>query len=370
MNVELLKEFCEKILEFENLYGVQAELSNLQAGLQNLAGNPQDQGQQTQVSKSLSALHNAINQFDYEFSPKEQEKFRAIKAENFFTSNFVDDIKEKIAENPMSPAVVRDHVNQITEIRRQYLENLKSLVDNLEKIGIEVDELEDNETQIGFQIPREIFHNNLDGLILELNAICKIIRAFSEVTTGNIEEIKVGQISTTDPLIFLAQSAPIAFALAKTVEWILAQWKEIEEIRHLRAQTAQIKQFTKKEVETLFDTKIKEIVDNGIKEKVAEILKSSPLDKGRKNELEKSLKDAIKSLFARIERGMTIELRMLPLEEIDEDSDESQENVDVNFELLKEIQSMQITLKFPEPNAKPILKLPKATKQKEDIEET
>lgn len=365
MNIELLKEFFEKIIENEEFYGVQNALDHLRAGLENLASNPQDQAQQTNVSKALAELQKAIEAFDSQFSPQEKEKLNEIEAQDFFKLDFVNEIKTKISENAISPAVVRDHVNSFTKKRRQYIENLTNLISNLDKIGIKVNDLEENEIQIGFQIPRELFHNNLDGLIVELNAIKKIIRTFSEATTGTVEEIKVGQISTTNPLVFLAQSAPVALAIAKTVNWILEKWKEVEEIRHLRAQTAQIKHFTKNEIGDFYDKKIKEVIDKSIEEKVKEILEASSSEDGRKNELEKALKDAIKSLFARIERGMTIELRMLPLEESEDTEDESENIVEENFSALKSLQDLQVTLKFPEPNANPILQIPKAkTKDK------
>lgn len=366
MNVELLKEFCEKILEFEEAYAVQNSLESLRSSMDALAGNPQDQAQQKNVSNSLKSLQDAIISFENEFSPKEKERLREVQGYSYFSADFVSEIKNKISENALSPAVVRDHINGISKKRQQYIDNLKALIASLDKIGIEISDLEDDETEIGFQIPRDIFNNNLEGLIKELSAIKGIVRTFSEVTTGTVEDIKVGQISTSDPLIFLAQSLPVILAIAKAVDWSLAKWKEVEEIRNLRAQTAQIKHFTQKEVSGFYDKKIKEIVDTGIEEKAKEILSNCALEQARKNELQKALKHALESLFARIERGMTIEIRMLPYEEEEaeegasEDAEEGDASSPTTINSQKELENIQVSLKFPAPNPNPILKLPAA----------
>lgn len=367
MNAELLKEFLVEITENENYFEVQKKLNSLESSLNNLAGTPHDQNHQSDVSKNLDELENAVTGFEEEFSPKDKQRFHEINAHEFFSSDMIQKIKQSISKNSLSPAVVRDHVNDLTEKRRKYLNGLESLIVNLTAIGIEITDLEEKETEIGFQIPRDIFNNNLDELINELRAIKRIIRTFSEVTTGQIEEIKVGQISTSDPLIFLSQSLAVVVSLSTAVDWALSKWREIEEIRNIRAQTAKLQAFTEQETAKIFDKKISSVIDDAIKEKVTELLNKSDLNDARKNELGKALSDSLKSLLARIERGMTIEIRMLDYSDFEDTETEEEESEEGNIKPeMHKLQALQNKLKFPIASQNPILSLPSFKAEKKE----
>src|SRR5438067_525856 len=69
--------------------------------------------------------------------------------------------------------------------------------------------------------------------------------------------------------------------------------------------------FTEQEIKEFFDDKIEKTIQAPIDEKITELLGDGKAT-GRTNEQRIDLKWALKSIMARIERGMLIEVRFLP----------------------------------------------------------
>lgn len=77
------------------------------------------------------------------------------------------------------------------------------------------------EAEVSFLMPRSIFDNSFEGLIDELEELKFIVRTFSEISTGGIEEVTVGQISTSDPLFSLGMNPETVLLLGAAVSWAL-----------------------------------------------------------------------------------------------------------------------------------------------------
>lgn len=236
------------------------------------------------------------------------------------------------------------------------LDTLTEVWDRLNRLGITVSKLEQGEAEIGFTIPRQLFEDNLDGLIGELRELRFIIRAFSEAVTGSVEPIVVRQISTTDPLFFFGISVSTIVAIGKAVHWVLDTWKKVEEIREVRERTRKLKFEGGKILLEMFDTNIKKTIDVAVEARVKELAPPTDGKDGRARELETHLNHALHSLFARIERGMTVEIRFLP-PSVPSDSEASDEATTTLFGQLAEISPQLV---FPPPAAEPILALPRA----------
>jgi hypothetical protein len=92
----------------------------------------------------------------------------------------------------------------------------------------------------------------------------------------------------------------------------LGVWLLVEQIRKVRAETAQLPAFTENDVEKIFGTKIRETINKAVEEKVDELINNGKAKKARHGELKGQLKWALDSLLAKMERGLTIELRLAP----------------------------------------------------------
>ncbi|HEY1382488.1 MAG TPA: hypothetical protein VGF43_02680, partial [Dongiaceae bacterium] len=243
--------------------------------------------------------------------------------------------------------------------RNAYLQNLRTANDTLGAIGIEAEQLEEGTAEIGFQIPRDLFHNNLEGLIKELTAIKRIIRAFSELTVRTPQPIEVRQISTSDPLFFFGLDPATIVTLGAAVTWALATWQKVENIRKTRAETQKIKSFTEEEIESFFGSKIKQTIAQEIEQRTTELVGGHDGKAGRKEEQRTYLRWALESVLARIERGMTVEIRFLPppkpTEQVADSTDDESSGKEETFARLQEIRPQLV---FPTPEENPVLKLP------------
>ncbi len=107
----------------------------------------------------------------------------------------------------------------------------------------------------------------------------------------------------------------------------------------------------------MFDTELEKQIDKSIEEKVDELLGKSEIEQSRKTELNKALHDTLRALLARIERGMSIEVRMLPPEiSIDEDG-EGEELSHRAKPATQELYEICAQLHFPPPQEQTVLKL-------------
>jgi len=317
-----------------------------------------------EVSEKLKLLTEQVNRFAARYDSAQSKTLETIGAHKFFSKHLIETIQKAFNDNAMTPAVVQRLVNELSSQRQTYIQDLESITKNFAAIGIEADNLKAGEAEIGFKIPRELFHDELKGLIDELSVINMVIRAFSEATSGKTEAIKVRQISTSDPQFFFGLDPLTIVAIGTAVKWALSQWREIEEIRRVRAETRKLSSFSGEDIEAIFDNKIKQTIDKAIAEKADEIIGKNDGQAGRGPELRNHLAWALKSILARVERGMTVEIRFLspPEPQTSEGSAENKEAA--AFTALQEIAPKLV---FPPADPTPILSLPPT--KPEDSEE-
>lgn len=209
---------------------------------------------------------------------------------------------------------------------------------------------------VGFQIPRNIFDNELEGFSRELHELRLIVRAFSEAAGNPGERIELRQISTSDPLIYLMLGYLTICKIGASVKWCLDQWKTLEEVRNLRANTANLAGVPQaKALAEQFDSIIDQTLQTRIRERADALAAEATSDEGRRHELGNHLAKALEGLLARIERGMKIDIRVLPPSEPEEGEDPHPAQAD--YERLQEIRD---ELVFPElASTEPILHLTK-----------
>lgn len=358
LNTGRLKELIERISNVEGQIKTQEALKALEAALTNVVGAPQDPNHQNNLSEALSKFAQVMDQFEAAFPPHEFKHVLELNKEAF-SPDVVDEIDSLISLNSMSPNVVNDFVKKLYIERQAILTSLASISEAFDIFSIGYSDVEEDMAELGFQIPRKFFSNDLRGLINELSEIERMLRFFSEATVGHYEPVKVGAISTTDPLIFLAMIEPIAVKVGSIVQWALTVWVGIETIRALRAQALKTDAFTEGEVESIFGKKIKAQIDQKVESKVQELLAEGEAAKSRKGELSGHLNWALRALLSKVERGMTIELRIAP-PTVDESDEEMAEN-DEPPTLRQDLKLIQTQLLFPEPSDTPVLEIPHDT---------
>ena len=352
MNAEKILTYIGWLLLDEKEHKIQEALTILSQQLSNLVSAPQEPTYQKGVADSLLELQNRVSALIATYDAVQWRGVATIGAMPYFSEELVSSIKDTIGANSMTPTIAQSYVAGILAKRAEYLENIERTRAGLKALSIKPDHMED-EAEIGFQIPRLIFHNNLDGLVDELRAIRRIIRAFSELASGSPEEIHVRQISTSDPIFYFGLGALTISQIGGAVTWALERWKQVEDIRKVRSETKKLKAFSSEEISEIFDKKIKEVIDAAVSEKTSQLVAPEGAT-GRKAEQRTDIAWALEALFARVERGMTVEIRFLAPEVKTKEDGTTTEEPPV-FNELREINKNLI---FPEIDRDPVLSLP------------
>ncbi len=355
MNASRLLEIINLLIKEEAKSDIQGKLNDLNTHLANLVSQPADPTHQKALSSSIKKLEQTIqNTVDY-LQPAQIKLLEEIGADEYFISDMPARITSLVNENLAAPAVAQQELTEFIQARQAYIQKLNQLSENLKDMGVTVSSLEEGKAEIGFSLPRELFENNFENLISELEVIKRIIRAFSEATTGSVEIIEVRQISTSDPLIFLGLDISVIVALGGAVTWALLTWEQVEKIRKIRLESAQIEQLQGEPYEEMLDITIQKTIKTAIDNKTAELLEGIDEKSGRVNEQETHIKWALESIIARVERGMTVEVRVLP--PADKEPEEGEEAEEA-LQVYRELEEISGQLVFPKVEGTPILALP------------
>jgi hypothetical protein len=141
------------------------------------------------------------------------------------------------------------------------------------------------------------------------------------------------------------------------ITWALSQWKKVEEIRKIRSETKKNQAFTEQEIKSFFDSKIDGSIQAAIEEKVTELIGPAQKGPGRGNEKRTELAWAPESIIARIERGMTVEIRFVPppAKKGEPEADDQQAAIAKSFAAIAESVPQLV---FPAPDKTPVLEIP------------
>lgn len=355
MNASRLLEIVQLLEHTEKTKKIQEALNNAYSSLRNLVSQPSHPSYQSDFAASLDILRALMGEVHEGFQPAQIKLLEEIGAAEFFTDDLASEIERWVMQNVATPAVAQEKLSTLISERDTYITEITQLQQNLVRMGIEVSGLEAGQAEIGFLLPRELFNNHLEDLIKELDVLKRVIRAFSEAATGSAEPIEVRQISTTDPLFFFGLPPAVIAVLGAAVTWALNTWKQVEEIREIRARTAKISAFEGGEIEKMFDETIKSHVEQAIAAHTAEIVGAINGDNHRKNEQELHIRWALDSIISRVERGMIVEIRLLP-PALQEDS-EGEDQPDTT-PVFKDLKAIAAQLVFPKMEGEPVLQIP------------
>jgi hypothetical protein len=210
------------------------------------------------------------------------------------------------------------------------------------------------EAELGFHIPRTIFHNQLAEFSVELKVIDRIVGLVSEAVLGRREQIQLRQLSSSDPTVFIQTAVPVVVAVGAIITWLLDCLERTQRIRKLRQEAKETGH--PEEGLKIFDKQVSDIISVEVNKRISELIDGGGKvrDSGRVNEIENGLRWAVDSLFARVERGMTVEVRFIPPPKMEAESG-AEPSADDEFSKLAEIRQ---SLTFPSSAGEPVRQLP------------
>jgi hypothetical protein len=353
MNASRLRELVDLLLQVESKLAVQKRFTVTATAFAELVAATGDANLQVKFKESLDALKSVWHQMMASFDPIVADEIAGIGAAPYFTVDMIDQIGMWVNQNTLTPTLAHKELGDYVARRQEYLATLNQMKANLDRLNVKPSALEPGSAEIGFLIPRAIFEDDLEGLARELGVIRRIVRPFSELATGAVEPVRVREISTTDPLIFLLLNPLTIAMVAGAVTWTLDTLKRVMEIRKLRQDMNKTKAFTDEEIEKFVGPKVKALVDKAIEEKGVQLLAPVP-DSPRKHEQRTDLHNALELLLDRVDRGMRVELRLSPPVASDGEQSAEAKTQAMIFAELKQI-SQQLT--FLPPNPEPLRRL-------------
>lgn len=351
MNVERLHAISLCVKKEIDSLGIINQLSQLASHLQNVINQPQQpQHQQNVVITRESINIGLLNAQSNEYSPAWRQTISELGIEGLLGKNLKKKLDEIFHQNQITPQVALDRVRGLEQSMNQLSDAINQMISGFNHFGIEHEALEPGDGEVGVLIPRSFLDNRFDQLARELKEINGILSVLGEVSTGRAEHFELRSISTTDPFFVLGATIGVLSTISLAVRPIISAYKEILEVRLLHAQLAE-KKISNDRLKGISDH-AEEIMGDAIETIKAELLERYPgEDVGRKNELSNALGPALKKLANRIDRGFNIEVRIEPLENMEEQGEEVQEQV-------RTIQAAMSEMEFIKIKGEPILNLP------------
>jgi hypothetical protein len=356
MNTEKLLTTINYLINDEKEYEIQDLADLVITALSNISSSPSEPTYQIALAASIENLKSALLNLQNTYSPAAFKKISEIGAVPYFSVSLANDIKASLQENSATPTVTLRETQKVIKEREEFIDSLQAIKIGLEKLGFVEDALAEGEAEIGFQIPRDIFNNDLGGLAKELNELRLIIRTFSEIAGNAGEQIEVRQISTTDPIFWVGLGIYTVRLLGQATTWALDSWKKVEEIKKLRTETAKLVNVpVVEQILEQYNTLINQSITDNVNNKIAELIGPKEDRDARANEMATALDHALHGLMARIERGMIVEIRILPPPVAEGVEPNEANDVQAVFEDVRRIKDDLI---FPTMSGEPTLALP------------
>lgn len=343
MTIESFYETLKFAVEVDVRLRLQTSLETIRETLNHLVTSPAQPQQQSSLASALKAFDSAAEELGRSLTPCQRSSIVEIGGAEFFDPSIAAKVKTVVATNAMTPSVARDFVKDLADRRAGYLTTIEQTLSGLDTLGVSGQELTAGAVNMVFNVPRELFDNELEPFAKELAFISQLIQHFSEAVTGEPEPVFLESSSSSLPAISVAASARVTESIATIVGKFLETWEKAEKVRRIRQELMEVG-LKKQTFDDLTD-QIRASVEAVIEESIQITLNSYNHDETRKHQLEISLRRDTRRLFGQIERGLSIQFNV----RLSADADEADRIA------LKVIDRMSRELKFPPMAAEPML---------------
>ena len=358
MNAEHLIDILDFALKMDSVFELPAAIDSFVESFEALTVNPIDPELQKTFKGSLDGLKGLINGVDESLSSVRKSQLSEVNALSWFSDSLAEKIVRAIAENNVTPTVGLAEIKAIAANRMKFMASMSSTRNGLKTLGIWGYHLTPGVPELSVTIPRELFDNNLSGLVKELRQVSFISRTIAATAEEETAEFDLKSISTTEPVFWIQTSVAVATAFAATVTWALDTLQRVENLKQARAKVSNTGAFSEKEIEKIFGSKILQEIENAKKELRLEML-GAP-NSGRHREIGNQFDLALSAMLSRFERGMKVEIHFTPKQiEIKKPADgESEEVVELETPIeQQELAAAAERISYLEVDSTPVLQI-------------
>jgi len=356
MNVEKLNSLSFDIVEENKKLQYVTKFQTVVNTLQNVISQPQQPQHQTNLTNQLNALKDALSKSIVNtLSPAWYQVLVELEIDDVLGTKLYTAIEQIISQNQITPATAKQELDILFNKLNTKVTGFTNVVNGLETLEVGYDELEEGQCEIGVLIPREYIKNDLGKFGEEIKELTFIFNNYSELITGEKKSFEIRNLSTSEPLITIATITAIAAGVAKTVGWLIDNYKKLLEIKKLKAELKK-QGLTEKELKGISDHS-NTFMEKAIEEIIKKISKeyNGNGDKNRKNEIINGVRISLNKIANRIDRGFNFEVRIEPIKD--------QENEKEEIHEIKEIKEASKALQFMKLTGQPILMLPEKRRE-------
>lgn len=343
-------------------------LESLVAALQGLVSDDSKPARE-KVEAARGELRASLQKSAFNnISPAELEIISSLDALPLLGQGLIKEVDSAFEGNHVTPALSQAKVEELRSRVVELKSESDQITDSFTFFGLEEDSLVPGEFEIMIAIPGAAVDCELGQFGREAMRLNQVVGVFTELATGSREPAKIRAISSSDLTFYLESIPAVAAMLAVAIERIAALYDKILGIIKLHRE---LKKYSLPEELT---TPIKEFVDKqvelGLEEVAKEIEKKnlSKIETSRRQEIKTELRNSLRQIAARLDRGYTFDVRGedLPQAPAGQDTDSAQTaNAKVIGTAYKIVQEIRPRLRHFTPEKEPILGLPEPSNDHE-----
>lgn len=323
MNVEDLLELAETLVADVEATGVVARLNDLRDAVARQVANPVDAQTQTEVAQARSALVDALDAGAVgEFNARWRELVEEMGISVLLPDDLLSKLDELFLQNQVTPQVINDEIESLTEEVTGAVETLEQLIASLRYLHLDSGALGPGEFEAAVVIPRAEVANSLGELGREFQELETLIRPFIEAAGGSPPPLEVRQIASSNFVAVVCLAPGAALLLSQAIDGVLGVYERVLRIRKLRQELSDAG--LQPETVDAIEQDATEMVEREIPDIVRQVMEQAtglPAD-GRSNEIEVAITKSVRGIAKRTDHGFRMTVRAGPPSEPQADDEE------------------------------------------------
>ncbi len=286
---------------------------NLINSLNAIAQNPGNAEQATAYKSHLENFRQVLLRSELNNPrPVLQVMLESIEAEKFIGEQLFNRVMSAISSNPAAPTLAIQELQKLKESTAKFYQHVTTINNSFTDLGVEYENLEHGEGELGILIPREENSSSLKNLSKEFNEWANALASLKELFDPDAGPLQIRTCATTDWMIYLAATLGllegVSLCLKKTNEIL----RELVEGRSLIEQL--ISKKSNPEAVKLLEEENKTKLSTDIRKLAEELVEQhyKGHDEARKNELKNGVDSALTQIAKKITKGAKIEMKFLP----------------------------------------------------------
>lgn len=189
MNVGKLYYVVYTVVEELEVNNLVTLISNLQSHLQQSISQPNEQTS-NQFKQTLQQIKEKCSICpSNNFTISERRILKRLNGEDKTGLGLYEKIKVTIDGNTLTPGNAVTELQKLNNETSQFFNNISSINTAFEKLEVEYEELEEDQYEIGYLLPQEIFEGTLEGFSKEIEKLDEFFVTVKEILGEDVTSL-------------------------------------------------------------------------------------------------------------------------------------------------------------------------------------